>query len=100
MPKIINPNDVYVHMPGLHLEQHRHACRVGGALEGGMIVDVAAGLSVTVAATLHGRVFQMGEMGTSKPAKWEGTRVPEQVRPFFVSAMILTVISFTVLALA
>ncbi|KAK9824898.1 hypothetical protein WJX74_004462 [Apatococcus lobatus] len=53
--------------------------RVGGALEGGLIVDVAAGLSATIVATLHGRVFQMGEMGTSKPAKWEGSRVPEQV---------------------
>ncbi len=44
-----------------------------------MTVDVAAGLTFTVAATIHGRVFQMGEMGTSKPAKWEGSRIPEQV---------------------
>ena len=64
---------------------------MGGALEGGAIVDVAAGLSVTVVATLHGKVFQMGEMGTSKKdAKWEGIRVPEQVIPSFCLTTVMT----------
>ena len=47
-------------------------CRVGGALEGLCVRQVECGLNLTVALTVDGRVWQMGETGV--PAA-EGPRV-------------------------
>lgn len=44
------------------------------------IRQVAAGLNLTVAVTLDGIVFQMGETGANGKANWEGNKSPEQVQ--------------------
>jgi alpha-tubulin suppressor-like RCC1 family protein len=60
-------------------------CRVGGDLAATPVRQVAAGASFTVAVTLDGKVYQMGETGASVRAKWEGAKTPELVtRPLLL----------------
>ena len=56
---------------------------MGGALEGLCVRQVECGLNLTVALTVDGRVWQMGETGVpaEKGAVWERTHVPVQARP-------------------
>ena len=53
--------------------------RVGGDLAATPVRQVAAGVSFTIAVTLDGKVYQMGETGASVRAKWEGAKTPELV---------------------
>ncbi|KAK9818108.1 hypothetical protein WJX72_007263 [[Myrmecia] bisecta] len=53
--------------------------RVLGALEDVKVRQVGAGLNLTVAVTVGGHAYQMGETGASGRAKWEGCKSPELV---------------------
>ena len=44
-----------------------------------LVRQVAVGASFTVAVTVSGKVYQMGETGASGRAKWEGAKTPELV---------------------
>jgi len=58
-------------------------CRVAGALESLGVRQVECGLNLTVALTVDGRVWQMGETGAAsdKHATWERALAPVQVVP-------------------
>lgn len=57
------------------------ACRVAGALECLGVRQVECGLNLTVALTVDGRVWQMGETGAAsdRNAIWERALAPVQV---------------------
>lgn len=64
----------------LSLEAELVLHRVEGELATASVRQVAAGSGFTVAVTSEGKVYQMGETGTTGRYKWEGAKVPELVR--------------------
>ena len=65
---------------GHHADTSCGACRVAGALAGLGVRQVECGLNLTVALTVDGRAWQMGETGApaDRRAPWEHAHVPVQ----------------------